>query len=417
MTEAIKSESVEILIVGTGPAGSVAAALLRQQGRQVLVIEREQFPRFSIGESLLPQSMAYLEQAGMLQAVVEAGFQFKNGAAFMRNGCYTDFDFRDKHTPGWGTTYQVQRADFDHLLAKEAERFGAEIRYRHEVLDIALGQGEGGGARVTIKAPDGVEYEVNAGFILDASGFGRILPRLLKLETPSNFPVRGAIFTHIEDGIRGSGFDRNKIRVTVHPKHCNVWFWTIPFAAGRCSLGVVAETSFLDHYQGTPTERLQAIVAEEPSLHALLDNAQWDTPARQIVGYSANVERLWGEGYALLGNAGEFLDPVFSSGVTIAFKSASLAAAALQRQFNGETVDWQADYGVPLRRGVDTFRAFVESWYKGGFQQIIFHEDKQPDVRRMISSILAGYAWDQSNPLVKETPRRLAALEALCTPA
>lgn len=416
MSEQMKRETVEILIVGAGPAGSVAAALLRQQGRQVLVIEREQFPRFSIGESLLPQSMAYLEQAGMLQAVVEAGFQFKNGAAFMRNGCYTDFDFRDKHSDGWGTTYQVQRADFDHVLAREAQRYGAEVRFRHEVLDVALGQ-PGGVSRVTVKAPDGSQYQVDARFILDASGFGRILPRLLKLETPSNFPVRGAIFTHIEDGIRGGDFDRNKIRVTVHPVHCNVWFWTIPFAGGRCSLGVVAETSFLDRYQGTPTERLQAIVAEEPSLHALLAHAVWDTPARQIVGYSANVEQLWGQGYALLGNAGEFLDPVFSSGVTIAFKSASLAAAALRRQFAGETVDWQADFGAPLRKGVDTFRAFVESWYAGGFQNIIFHPNQQPDVRRMISAILAGYAWDLSNPFVKETPRRLAALEALCEPA
>jgi flavin-dependent dehydrogenase len=419
MTDAMpieRSERTEILIVGAGPAGSVAAALLRQQGRQVLVIEREQFPRFSIGESLLPQSMAYLEQAGMLRAVVEAGFQFKNGAAFMHNGRYTDFDFRDKHSEGWGTTYQVQRGHFDHILAKEAERFGAEVRYRHEVLDIALGQGAAGGARVTVKHADGHQYSVDAGFILDASGFGRILPRLLKLETPSNFPVRGAIFTHVEDGI-GAGFDRNKIRVTVHPQHCDVWFWTIPFAGGRCSQGVVAETSFLDRYQGTPTERLQAIVAEEPSLQALLANARWDTPARQITGYSANVDKLWGEGYALLGNAGEFLDPVFSSGVTIAFKSASLAAAALQRQFAGETVDWQADYGVPLRKGVDTFRAFVESWYAGGFQKIIFHEAKQPEVKRMIAAILAGYAWDQTNPLVKETPRRLAALEALCSPA
>ncbi|MFC3377709.1 NAD(P)/FAD-dependent oxidoreductase [Rugamonas sp. CCM 8940] len=408
-------QQVEILIIGAGPAGAVAAALLRQQGRQVLVIEREQFPRFSIGESLLPQSMAYLEQAGMLKAVVEAGFQFKNGAAFMRDGCYTDFDFRDKHSAGWGTTYQVQRADFDHVLAKEAERFGAEVRYRHEVLDVELARPQGG-SRVTVKAPDGANYQVDAGFILDASGFGRVLPRLLKLETPSNFPVRGAIFTHIEDGIRGAGFDRNKIRVTVHPKHCDVWFWTIPFAGGRCSLGVVAETSFLDQYQGTPTERLRAIVGEEPSLLALLAEAKWDTPARQIVGYSANVEKLWGPGYALLGNAGEFLDPVFSSGVTIAFKSASLAAAALQRQFAGETVDWQADFGAPLRKGVDTFRAFVESWYAGGFQRIIFHDKQQPEVKRMISSILAGYAWDQSNPFVKETPRRLAALEALCTP-
>ena len=413
MSEHQKVESVEIVIVGAGPAGSVAAALLRQQGREVLVIEREQFPRFSIGESLLPQSMAYLEQAGMLQAVVEAGFQFKNGAAFMRNGRYTHFDFRDKHSQGWGTTYQVQRADFDHLLAKEAERFGAQVRYRHEVLDVALEQ-PGGGSRLTVRGADGETYQVDARFILDASGFGRILPRLLKLETPSNFPVRGAIFTHIQDGIADAGFDRNKIRVTVHPQHCDVWFWTIPFAGGRCSLGVVAETSFLERYQGTPTERLQAIVAEEPSLQSLLANAQWDTPARQIVGYSANVEKLWGPGYALLGNAGEFLDPVFSSGVTIAFKSASLAAAALQRQFAGETVDWQADFGAPLRKGVDTFRAFVESWYAGGFQKIIFHDKQQPEVRRMISAILAGYAWDQSNPYVKETPRRLATLEAIC---
>ena len=413
MIQGPKVESVEVLIVGAGPAGSLAAALLRQQGREVLIIEREQFPRFSIGESLLPQSMEYLEQAGMLRAVVEAGFQFKNGAAFMHDGRYTDFDFRDKHSEGWGTTYQVQRAHFDHVLAKEAQRFGAQIRFRHEVTAVDI---ERERPCVTVKDQDGHIYQVETDFILDASGFGRILPRLLKLETPSNFPVRGAIFTHIEDGI-SQDFDRNKIRVTVHPKHCDVWFWTIPFAGGRCSLGVVAETSFLDRYQGSDTERLQAIVAEDASLQALLVNAKWDTPARHIVGYSANVASLWGEGYALLGNAGEFLDPVFSSGVTIAFKSASMAAALLERQFAGQSVDWQTEYGAPLRKGVDTFRAFVESWYAGGFQRIIFYEGQQPEIRRMISAILAGYAWDTSNPFVKDTARRLAALEALCTPA
>lgn len=412
MTQEQKIESVEVLIVGAGPSGSVAAALLRQQGRQVLVIEREQFPRFSIGESLLPQSMEYLEQAGMLRAVVEAGFQFKNGAAFMQGDRYTDFDFRDKHSDGWGTTYQVQRADFDHVLAKEAERAGAQIRYRHEVTAIDLEREK---PLITVKDPDGKVYQIEAGFLLDASGFGRILPRLLKLETPSNFPVRGAIFTHIEDGIT-QGFDRNKILVTIHPQHTDVWFWTIPFAGGRCSLGVVAETSYLDNYKGSDTERLQAIVAEVPALQKILANAKWDTPARHIVGYSANVASLWGKGYALLGNAGEFLDPVFSSGVTIAVKSASMAAALLQRQFAGETIDWQKEYGEPLRAGVDTFRAFVESWYAGGFQRIIFHEGQQPEIRRMIAAILAGYAWDQKNPFVKETTRRLAALEALCTP-
>jgi flavin-dependent dehydrogenase len=405
-------EKCDVLIVGAGPAGSVAAALLRQQGRQVLIVEREQFPRFSIGESLLPQSMEYLEQAGMLKAVVEAGFQYKNGAAFVRGERCTDFDFRDKHSAGWGTTYQVQRAHFDQVLASEAERFGAEVRYRHEVTAVDL---DGDKPRVTVKDPQGEHYTIEAGFILDASGFGRVLPRLLQLETPSNFPVRGAIFTHIEDNISLPAFDRNKILITVHPEHCDVWYWTIPFAGGRCSLGVVAETSFLARYKGSDTERLQALVNEDPSLHRLLENANWDTPARKIVGYSANVKSLWGKGYALLGNAGEFLDPVFSSGVTIAFKSASLASEALRRQFAGETVDWQAEYAAPLKKGVDTFRAFVESWYRGGFQQIIFHENQQPEIRRMISAILAGYAWDQTNPYVRDTKRHLATLEELCS--
>ncbi len=409
----LRTESTEILIVGAGPAGAVAAGLLRKQGRQVLVVEKEQFPRFSIGESLLPQSMEFIEAAGMLRDVVEAGFQYKNGAAFACGDRYTDFDFRDKFSPGWGTTYQVQRADFDKVLADAAARAGAEVRFRHEVTAVDV---EGEGPRVTVKSPEGESYVVEARRVLDASGFGRILPRLLKLETPSDFPVRGAIFTHVEDNIaRSSGFDRHKIRVTVHPKRPDVWFWTIPFSSGRCSLGVVAENTFLAQYSGTETERLRAIVAEDPTLSRLLRDAVWDTPARQIVGYAANVKSLWGRGYALLGNAGEFLDPVFSSGVTIAFKSASLAADCIRREFAGETVDWEADYGVPLKTGVDTFRAYVEAWYAGGFQRIIFHPDQSPEVHRMISSILAGYAWDRKNPYVAEPKRRLNVLEAVCS--
>jgi flavin-dependent dehydrogenase len=407
----MKLETTDILIVGAGPAGSVAAGFLRQQGRRVLVLEREQFPRFSIGESLLPQSMEYIEAAGMLRDVVEAGFQFKNGAAFAWNGRYTDFDFRDKFSPGWGTTYQVQRASFDKVLADAAARMGAEIRFRHEVTAVDL---DGAQPRVSVRDPEGNAYQVEARFVLDASGFGRTLPRLLKLETPSNFPVRGAIFTHVEDRIPVGTFDRMKIRVTVHPQRPDVWFWTIPFSNGRCSLGVVAAQDFLSQYQGDETTRLRALVNEDPGLSTLLKDAVWDTPGRQIVGYSANVKSLWGRGFALLGNAGEFLDPVFSSGVTIAFKSASLASQCIAREYAGEAVDWQADYAVPLKAGVDTFRAFVDAWYAGGFQKIIFHERHTPDIRRMISSILAGYAWDTNNPYVAQ-PRRLSVLEELCS--
>jgi flavin-dependent dehydrogenase len=123
---------------------------------------------------------------------------------------------------------------------------------------------------------------------------------------------------------------------------------------------------------------------------------------------------MYGKDYALLGNAGEFLDPIFSSGVTIAFKSASLAAALVPRQLAGEKVDWENEFAVPLKRGVDTFRAFVDSWYRGGLQRIIFHRRQPPEVRRMIAAVLAGYAWDLANPYVQATERRLAALEELC---
>ncbi|KAA2285953.1 NAD(P)/FAD-dependent oxidoreductase [Arenimonas fontis] len=409
----LRREKTDLLIIGAGPAGSVAAGLLRRQGNEVLMLEKQQFPRFSIGESLLPQSMEYLEAAGMLRAVVEAGFQYKNGAAFARAGRHTIFDFRDKFSSGWGTTYQVQRATFDEILAREAERMGATLRFRHEVLALDL---EGERALVRVRDPEGGEYEVEAGFVLDASGFARVLPRLLDLETPSGFPVRGAIFTHVRDNIPADGgFDRNKILISVHPDRQDVWYWTIPFSNGTCSLGVVAEAAYLESQAaGDDNTRLKAMVAQEPGLARLLDKAEWTMPARRLVGYSANVKSLWGRHYALLGNAGEFLDPVFSSGVTIAFKSAALAADCLRRRFAGENVNWDTEYERPLRLGVSTFRRFVDSWYAGGFQNIIFHPRQNPDIRRMICAILAGYAWDTNNPYVAEG-RRLAVLEELCS--
>jgi len=402
---------VDVLIIGAGPAGTLAAALLCRQGLGVLVLEREQFPRFSIGESLLPQSMEYLEQAGMLDAVARAGFQIKNGAAFGRGEQYTEFDFSDKFSDGWSYTYQVPRARFDHLLALEAQRQGADLRFRHEVVAVDV---SGPRPRVTIKDEQGNISIIEAGFILDASGFGRVLPRLLGLERPSDFPVRGALFTHVEDQIPPTAFDRNKIRIDVQPDNHDLWYWLIPFSDGRCSIGVVGGLEALARYQGTAIDRLRALVAADASLDCLLAEARWDTPVRQLVGYACNVSSLWGRGYALLGNAGEFLDPIFSSGVTIAFKSASLAAALVPRQLAGATVDWEREFALPLKQGVDTFRAFVESWYRGGLQRIIFDPLPRADIRRMIAAILAGYAWDRSNPYVSQTRRRLAALEELC---
>jgi flavin-dependent dehydrogenase len=400
-----------IVVVGAGPAGAIAAALLKRQGHDVLIIERQQFPRFSIGESLLSHCLDFVEEAGMLDAVKAAGFQLKNGAAFACGEHYSAFDFGETFSNGKPTTFQVQRAHFDKLLADEAARQGVEIRYQ-ETITAADFAGEQ--PVLDVQRADGTQYRVQAGFVLDASGYGRVLPRLLDLEAPSNFPLRQAVFTHVEDRIDDQGFDREKILVTVHPAMRDVWFWSIPFSDGRCSVGVVASA---ERFKDKPSDLdacLRAFIDETPSLSRVLQNAVWDTPARTIGGYAANVKTLHGKGFALLGNAAEFLDPVFSSGVTIAMRSASMAAAVLHRQLQGEAVDWENEFAVPLKRGVDTFRAYVEGWYEGGFQDVIFYPDSTGDIRRMICSILAGYAWDERNPFVAEPKRRLRMLAEIC---
>lgn len=402
----------QILVIGAGPSGAIAAALLKRHGHDVLVIERKEFPRFSIGESLLAHCLDFVEEAGMLNALQAAGFQYKNGAAFAWGDEYSAFDFGETFTPGKPSTFQVQRARFDKLLADQAGAQGVEIRYEHEIITADI---SGELPLLSVRRPDGSTYQVQAGFVLDASGYGRVLPRLLDLEAPSDFPVRQAVFTHIEDRIDHPGFDRDKILITTHPKHRDIWFWTIPFSDGRTSLGVVAAA---ERFADAPADLdacLKHFVEQTPSLSRVLENAVWDTPARAIGGYSANVKALHGKRFALLGNAAEFLDPVFSSGVTIAMRSASMAAGLLHRQLCGETVDWHSEFAEPLKRGVDTFRAYVEGWYDGSFQDVIYHPSSSPEIRAMISSILAGYAWDTRNPFVAEPKRRLRTLAELCT--
>jgi flavin-dependent dehydrogenase len=406
----VTNTDVDVVIIGAGPSGSIAASLLHKQGKSVLVLEKQHFPRFSIGESLLPCCMQFIEQAGMLDAVNNAGLQFKNGAAFRRNGHYTTFNFDDKFTPGPGTTFQVQRAGFDKLLADTAADQGVEIRYGHSVENIDLSANPS----LTVTDERAESYQVKAKFVLDASGFGRVLPRLLDLETPSDLPSRSAIFTHIEDNISDVNFDRNKILISVHPQQKDIWYWLIPFSNNRCSIGVVAEPHLLEHLPGSLEDKLLAIMAEEPDLNALLANASVVQECATLKGYSANVRTLATNKFALLGNAGEFLDPVFSSGVTIAMQSASMAAETLCRQLDGEIIDWDQAYSEPLMLGVNTFRTYVKAWYDGTFQDVIFFEDSNPKIKQMICSILAGYAWDSKNPFVTESQRRLNTIVQLC---
>ena len=402
----------DVLIIGAGPSGAVSAALLSQKGYDVLVLERQQFPRFSIGESLLANSMQMLSEAGMSDAVMRCGFQFKNGAAFVCDEQYSEFNFVDKVTEGYPFTFQVPRAQFDQVLIDEAVRYGAKVRYEVEITACDV---SGDRPRVTTRDAHGNVELHQPRFVLDGSGFGRTLPRLLDLEKPSAFPTRAALFCHIKDNIVSGAFDRQKIRVGINPVNRDVWSWLIPFSNGNSSLGVVATQEHHARYSGSNEERLWAMIADEPKLKKLLSGAHSVRPVGEIVGYSANVKALHGPGFALLGNAAEFLDPVFSSGVTIAIKSASMAAQLLDRQLRGEAVNWQVEFTEALMFGVETFRTFVNGWYDLSLQDVIFAPGKDPKIHKMICSVLAGYVWDPANPYNgPQSSRRLHALAQMC---
>lgn len=408
------THSTDVAIIGAGPAGSSAAALLREQGWRVTVIERSHFPRFSIGESLLPQSMELLVKAGMLAAVEAAGFQVKNGVGFAERDRYGQFDFADQYTDGWSWTWHVVRADFDQILASEAAGRGAELRFGETIDDVDFSTP--GAPRLQVTTENGERYRVDARFVCDASGFGRVLPRLLGLERPVQAPPRAALFTHVADGITAPDFRRDNILVCIHPEHPDVWYWLIPFRDGRASIGVVGDPQFIAAQTGEPATQLQALIAQEPRMARLLGNASYDSPVRKIENYAVGVSTMHGRDYALLGNAGEFVDPIFSSGVTVALKSAVLASELVDRQLRGQAADWESEFEAPMRAGLQVFRSIVEAWYDGALKHVFFQPDPSLTIRSMLGSVLAGYVWDNNNPYVNRPEKRLRALCYACAP-
>lgn len=399
---------VDVLIIGAGPAGATAAALLHSEGFRLLVVEKQRFPRFVIGESLLPHCMDLLQEAGLLECVAEQRFMQKNGAVFFRDHETCNFDFSAQFTAGWRYTYQVPRADFDKALADAVAARGVEILYEHGVTAVSF---EPSHASVTLDQPAGSPRTVTARFVLDCSGYGRVLPRLLKLEEPSRFPPREALFTHVTGDRRPAGREEGKIWACVHPG--GAWIWIIPFSNGRTSVGVVAEPTFFAGYPAEPEERLRAILSSDPSAGPRLAGMKFVFAPQRISGYACAVKQLFGPRFALVGNATEFLDPIFSSGVTLALASANRAAKVLTRHLRGEAVNWQSDYADHVMQGINAFRAYVSAWYDGTLHEIFFSAGANPDIMRQICSVLAGYVWDRSNPYAAQPERALPLLSKI----
>ncbi len=390
-------EKVDVLVIGAGPAGCIAAATVHRLGFKVRVVEKLRFPRFVIGESLLPRVMDHLQETGLLPIIEAAGFQKKFGAKFHLGDRVCDFNFAESFTPGWTWTWQVPRAQFDHLLTQGLHEQGVKVDFGMAVSHIDFREDES--SVTTLTDEGGNTSKIEARFIIDASGYGRVIPNLLGLNKASGFDTRKTHFAHFEDPLRPEGVEGNRITVVVHGER--VWIWIIPFSNGLTSVGYVGDPEFFRNLPEDNAARMQALVAASPFLCERFKHSSMKLDPQTIEGYAITATRFFGNGYVTVGNATEFLDPVFSSGVTFAMESGAAAAKRVAAKLRGEAVDFQTEYVDYMMRGINTFRSYVTAWYNGDLHQIFFSSNQQGDFKRQICSVLAGYVWDESNPFVQ----------------
>lgn len=404
----MKTEKVDVLVIGAGPSGTVAASIIKKAGYDVKIVEKMKFPRFVIGESLLPRCMEALEEAGFVEAVKEKGFQEKFGAKFVKDGRICDYFFADQFTPGWNWTWQVPRGEFDKTLADTVEKMGVPVHYETTVTNIVF---TGSDSVTTVVDKDGNESNIEARFIVDGSGYGRVIPRLFNLDKPSNLDPRKALFVHTVDTKRSMADEPNRITIVVHKP--GIWVWVIPFSSGITSLGFVGNPEFFKQYPGNDEEQLRALIADEPYLKERFADVEFAFEPRVLESWSSTTDKFYGEGFVLTGNVTEFLDPIFSSGVTLATVSSQNAAHLVIKKLKGEDVDWEKDYMEPVMQGVNTFRSYVMAWYEGTLDTIFFADNPNLEIKNMICSVLAGYVWDTSNPYVKDHDTALKKLARL----
>ncbi len=401
-------EKVDVLVIGAGPSGTVAASIVNKAGYKVKIVEKLKFPRFVIGESLLPRCMEALTEAGFVDAVKAKGFQEKFGAKFVKNGKICDYSFADQYTPGWNWTWQVPRAEFDKTLADTVEQMGVPVSYETTVTGIVF---NGSDSVTTVEDINGNKSEIEARFIIDGSGYGRVIPKLFNLDKPSNLAPRKALFSHMVDVNRSQVDEPNRITIVVHQP--GVWIWVIPFSSGITSLGFVGDPEFFKKFEGDNEAQLRALIASEQYLAERFKGAEMAFSPRVLESWSSTTDKFYGDGFVLTGNVTEFLDPIFSSGVTLATVSSQLAAHLVIRKLKGEAIDWDKEYTEQMMQGINTFRSYVMAWYEGTLDTIFFADKPDQAIKNKICSVLAGYVWDTTNPYVKDHATALTKLARL----
>lgn len=398
-------ESFDVVIVGGGPGGSVCASRLAQRGVRALVLEKERFPRFHLGESLLPGSMPVLEEIGVLPVALET-FIHKYGARFHDDvrGRKDRFGFDGAWNPKHQHAFEVPRDLFDKVLLEHAAKLGADVREQWTVTG-AVRDEHGRVTGVLADAPDGTHVTIDAKYVVDASGRDALFAHAARTTEKIVDLDQTALFSHYENVPRPTGKLAGDIDIVIFRESAESrpnWFWMIPFKDGRTSVGAVVSRRWIKEHRAkigasaNETSLLNTAIAESKTATELLAGSTNLWPeARAAADFSYRVRDLSGPGWIAVGDAGGFIDPLFSTGAHLAMCGGKAAADMLVELLGASDARTReeadiAKWSAWLRLGAETFILAVQAFYAGPLMESIFAENKHAALRRSITSLLAG---------------------------
>ena len=376
----------DVAIIGGGPAGSTAATFLARKGRRVVVIEKEKFPRFHIGESLLPYSIGAFDRLG-IRAKLDAQFTPKHGGE-ISSACGTSvvkFHFKNAFRLKHHCSYQVSRAEFDKLLLDTSAESGAEICEETMVEQLEFGAEEVG---VTIKSGGAVE-KLHARYVLDCSGRNTVIGNHFNLKQSYAHLKKFSVYAHYENVWREEGIDGTLIRLI---RGRDRWFWMIPLSPTKMSIGMVMDITDFKALKKAPEQAFEDAVHEQPVIWNRMTEASRVTPVYSAGDYSYRNTRLAGDRWLLAGDAAGFIDPIFSTGVYLAIMTGEDAANALDAALAspGRRASLFKKYERNVKRVMSLYLRFVTNWYKPQFIEVITHPVKRFQMAPAINSVLAG---------------------------
>jgi geranylgeranyl reductase family protein len=383
----------DAIVIGGGPSGSAVATRLSQRGRRVLLLEKERFPRFHIGESMLPCAMPLIEQLGAMPRLVAAEFLPKYAAEFVTadGSVKRRYAFSEGLVEGPISAYEVDRADFDQILLDNAAERGVEVRQGLQVVRFEIESARG--VEIVARAADGTEHTFEAEMLIDATGQSSLLAGRLGLRQMDQELKNFAVFAHFEGATRHTGDAEGDISVVLLPEG---WWWVIPLKNNRTSVGLVSPSRTL-RGQKPDEAYFTAQIAQTPFLRDRLAPATRVSPVRSVSDYSYVSKKLAGDRFVLVGDAAAFIDPVFSTGVYLGLVGAFRAAEAVDtalRQGNFARSQFVA-YERQVLKNVGTYRKFVKGFYTPEFVDVLMAPSDWLELRRAITSLLAGYGVDR----------------------